>query len=639
MTEINSNIPRLLNESEIEDIIKDSIPEVLSASEETSAYARKKIEKRLREQLKEIIITPLAIQDLKKEIRKYFDKSLINPGTSVGIMAAEALSHPITQMVLNSFKSSGMAKQLVTGVDKARSLIYISKTIKNASCKVFFKKRYTFEEIYFEKYKEIVGISVGQLVDDYQIINAPTEEEQPWWYKYFTRSESSLILKYIKTGRIKKTLRLKLRRSLLYLHRLTTKKVADVIEDNSISSETKEKNIMCIYSPTMQGIIDVYIIEDYITASSIRDESKIYMYFSVNIIPGLDKIYVSGIPEIKDFTIDKINIKTPFINEVKINDSTYLINLSPNISKASGITPEHYKKVFEKINGIQDISINDFSIKIIIDPEILNKSPMSYLEEVITKEDEEEEKFDEVNEKEFFKHSDIYKDYYIYYIETIGTNLRALIHMKDIDTSRLVSNDPNEMFQVFGIETARNFLINELIITLSMDKSYIDPRHIILLVDFQTYLGVLTPATYSGVQRQPIGALSKATFEKPLDIFKKKAPFGQIEEVKSVSAAVALGCPVPLGTGKIKVEEDIENMRAKKALQEIKTIPCENLDNKVVFEIENEKGFTETKEIELDESKYNVIGAEIQKEIEKAKEAVKPKLPDVSAFIKFFSKK
>lgn len=629
--------PRFLTEQEIQEIIRDSIPEIRSACMETSNSVRDHISKRLYEQLKEIIITPLALQDLKNEIRKYFEKSLIAPNTSVGVMAAEALSHPVTQMVLNSFKSSGMAKQLVTGVDRARSLIYISKNIKNPLCKIFFKKNYTFEEIYFEKQKEIVGISVGQLVEDYIIQKPPKEPDQPWFYKYF-KKDNSFLFSNIETGRSKSMLRLKLKRDLMYLHKVTTYMIAKTIEKESTKTKTDERVLMCIYSPTLQAIIDVYIIEDSLLTKDLLEEFPQFMFFTTTVLPSLDKMYVRGIPEIKNINIDRINIKVPFIDEVLLEKKEsyieYLINLHPLKCKASGIYPKNYERILSRLDGILDIKISGYTIRVKTDAK-LQDSPMKIIDQIILKEDEEQNEYDKKNMKSFYSPSELYKDYYIYYIETEGSNLKAILQIKDVDQTRVVSNDPNEMFEVFGIETARTFLINELNNTLSMDKSYIDPRHIILLVDFQTYLGVLTPATYSGVQKQPIGAISKATFEKPLDIFKKKAPFGQIEEVKSVSAAVAIGAPIPLGTGKVKVEQ-LENIRLEKSLEEIDSITCEKVDNKVMFQIENEQGPIERKEIEFKEEEYEQIGANIQEEIQKAKEEKTIKLPDVSKFLEFF---
>jgi DNA-directed RNA polymerase beta' subunit len=626
---LSNHYPRFLTEEEIEDILKDSITYIPSATKETSEFVKEKVHKRLKEQLREIKITPLAIKDLKLEIRKYFQKSLIIPGISVGLIAAEALSHPITQMVFNSFKSSGMAKQLVTGVDKVRNLIYISKNVKNPGCKIFFKKDYTYEQLFFEKQKELVGLSVGHLTEDYSIIKPPKPEEYPWWYSYF-KSQQSFLFSSIESGKILLMLRLKLKRRFLYLHRVTTQKVAKKIEESTKTlktrSEMQEKILLCLYSPTMLGIIDIYLIQGNSIDKTFLEESTQFIFFSVFVVPNLDNIFISGIPEIKSISIERINLKVPFIDEVRIDKNKYVINLHPIRCKLSGVTPERYERILKRLDSVKSVKINGFTITVEMnDNESLSKeqeSPMKIIDSIISKQEEEERNFNKTNYRSFYQTSDIYRDYYIYYIETDGSNLRAILQLPDVDTTRVYSNNnPNEMFEVFGIETTRNYLISELQNTLSMDKSYIDPRHIVLLVDFQTYLGVLTPATYTGVQKQPIGVLSKATFEKPFDVFKRKAPFGLEEEVKSISAAVALGSIPPVGTGKIKVEpiENLQNIRVEKALERIGSIPCEKEENKISLEIENKQGIIERKEIEFKESDFKKIGAEIEKEISRVK--------------------
>jgi DNA-directed RNA polymerase beta' subunit len=628
--------PRFLTKDEIEEIVKDSIPYVPSATGETSESVKERVYERLREQLREIKITPLAINDLKSEIRRYFQRSLISPGTSVGLMAAEALSHPITQMVFNSFKSSGMAKQLVTGVDRVRNLIYISKNVKNPGCRVFFKKDYTYEQLFFEKHKELVGLSVGHLTEDYFIGKPPKPEEYPWWYSYF-RTQQNFLFSNIESGKVLLMLRLKLKRKLLYLHRITTQKVSKKIEESTkiakTKSEMQEKILLCLYSPTMLGVVDVYLIEGGNNDKTLLEESTQFIFFSAFIVPNLDKIFISGIPEIKSITIDRINLKVPFIDEVRIDKNKYLINLHPIKSKLSGITPERYVRILKRLESVKEIVVNDYTITVEMhDNE--DQSPMKIIDKIISKQEEEEREFDKKELRVFYQPSDIYRDYFIYYIETDGSNLRAILQLPDVDTKRVYSNNnPIEMFEVFGIETARNYLISELQNTLSMDKSYIDPRHIVLLVDFQTYLGVLTPATYAGVQKQPIGALSKATFEKPFDVFKRKAPFGLTEEVKSISAAVVIGSIPPVGTGKIKVEQ-LENPRVEKALSQIGSIPCEKQEDRVSIQIKNDQGLVERKEIVFKESEFKKIGAEIEKQIEKAKSSDESDIDDLLKFLK-----
>ena len=58
---------------------------------------------RLINQLKNIQIYPELIDDLKKQIEKNYRDSLITPGESVGIIAAQAIGERNTQNTLNTF--------------------------------------------------------------------------------------------------------------------------------------------------------------------------------------------------------------------------------------------------------------------------------------------------------------------------------------------------------------------------------------------------------------------------------------------------------------------------------------------------------------------------------------------------------
>ena len=58
---------------------------------------------RLINQLKNIQIYPELIDDLKKQIEKNYRESLITPGESVGIIAAQAIGEKNTQNTLNTF--------------------------------------------------------------------------------------------------------------------------------------------------------------------------------------------------------------------------------------------------------------------------------------------------------------------------------------------------------------------------------------------------------------------------------------------------------------------------------------------------------------------------------------------------------
>ncbi len=156
-----------------------------------------------------------------------------------------------------------------------------------------------------------------------------------------------------------------------------------------------------------------------------------------------------------------------------------------------------------------------------------------------------------------------------------GLNLYELSFRDDIDINHTYSNNVYEILANFGIEAARNFLIMELNNMMNVSGSYIDPRHVILIVDFITYDGNLKPLTYVGVKEQPTGALAMASFERSFDALIPAAVFGKEEQLTSVSGSIFVGKKIPTGTGYntnfMKVDAEMEE-KYNNLLQEGVTI-------------------------------------------------------------------
>lgn len=75
------------------------------------------------------------------EIRRYFKEALANPGEMVGIIAAQSLGEPATQLTLDSFHVSGTAAAVkaTSGVPRLKELLSVSKNIKTPTLKIFLK--------------------------------------------------------------------------------------------------------------------------------------------------------------------------------------------------------------------------------------------------------------------------------------------------------------------------------------------------------------------------------------------------------------------------------------------------------------------------------------------------------------------
>jgi DNA-directed RNA polymerase II subunit RPB1 len=79
---------------------------------------------------------------LVENIKTKFLKSIAHPSEMVGIVAAQSIGEPCTQLTLNTFHSSGIssAAQTVRGVPRVKEILNISKNIKGPSTKIFIKE-------------------------------------------------------------------------------------------------------------------------------------------------------------------------------------------------------------------------------------------------------------------------------------------------------------------------------------------------------------------------------------------------------------------------------------------------------------------------------------------------------------------
>jgi DNA-directed RNA polymerase subunit A" len=132
---------------------------------------------------------------------------------------------------------------------------------------------------------------------------------------------------------------------------------------------------------------------------------------------------------------------------------------------------------------------------------------------------------------------------------TSGSNLNEVLKIKEIDSTRTVSNDIHEVFAVLGIEAARQAIINEAVKVIQNQGLDIDIRHIMFISDVMTANGNVKGITRSGITGEKESVLARASFETPMRHLMGAAMVGEVDTLNSVIENVILNQPVPLGTG------------------------------------------------------------------------------------------
>ena len=135
-------------------------------------------------------------------------------------------------------------------------------------------------------------------------------------------------------------------------------------------------------------------------------------------------------------------------------------------------------------------------------------------------------------------------------------NYKKLLSLPNIDFSKTLSNNVWDIYEVFGIEAARQFLIEEFMSI--MDG--INFCHTYLLVDRMTYSGNISSITRYTMKKDESGPFGRASFEETMDNFLNAAAQGEIEPTEGVSASIICGKRASIGTGMIDLAIDFENL-------------------------------------------------------------------------------
>jgi DNA-directed RNA polymerase subunit A' len=136
-----------------------------------------------------------------------------------------------------------------------------------------------------------------------------------------------------------------------------------------------------------------------------------------------------------------------------------------------------------------------------------------------------------------------------YVIVTAGSNLKDLIEIKGVDKDRVTSNDIHDVSNTFGVEAARQTIINEMNQVIQTQGLDINERHIKLIADAMTTNGVVKGVTRMGIISDKASILARATFETPDKQFIGATLKGTTEELNSVIENILLNQPIPVGTG------------------------------------------------------------------------------------------
>jgi DNA-directed RNA polymerase II subunit RPB1 len=419
----------------------------------------------------EYSLNKLAFENVMGDLENRFLRAAVSPGEMVGVLAAQSIGEPATQMTLNTFHFAGVSSKNVTlGVPRLKEILNVAKNIKTPSMTVTqedangshqqakllssriehttLRSLAESVELYYDPDIQTTVIEAdSDMVESYFII--PEEDEDH-------ERQSKWLLRII----------------------LDRKKLLDKsISIAEVAAKIKEcfaPNIAVIFSDDNadQQVLRVrFVYEGGLKSEEEEEDDRDERWMRKLEGHLLDEVTLRGISR-----VDRAFIRTE-----------------------------------ERIHQQEDGSI----IKRKSDPRC--------------------------NE---------------WILDTSGTNLKEVLSVEGVDPHRTYSNTFTEICEVFGIEAARAALLRELKAVLSFDGSYVNHRHLALLVDIMTARGVLMAITRHGINRSDTGALMRCSFEETVEILLEAAGCGELDDCKGVSENIMLGQLAPMGTGEFDLVMD-----------------------------------------------------------------------------------
>ncbi|SFM92265.1 DNA-directed RNA polymerase subunit A'' [Methanolobus profundi] len=145
----------------------------------------------------------------------------------------------------------------------------------------------------------------------------------------------------------------------------------------------------------------------------------------------------------------------------------------------------------------------------------------------------------------------IRKDGEEYTLYTEGSQLKEVLQIEGVDVTRTSTNNIGEIYEVFGVEAARNSIITEAINTLSEQGLTVDIRHIMLVSDIMCCDGEVKQIGRHGISGEKASVFARAAFEVTVNHLLDAGMRGDRDELNGVTENIIVGQPIKLGTGDV----------------------------------------------------------------------------------------
>ncbi|KAM4708710.1 DNA-directed RNA polymerase I subunit RPA1 isoform 2-T2 [Discoglossus pictus] len=144
------------------------------------------------------------------------------------------------------------------------------------------------------------------------------------------------------------------------------------------------------------------------------------------------------------------------------------------------------------------------------------------------------------------------------FMNTEGINLHELFKYSDIlDLRRLYTNDIHSMADTYGIEAALRVVEKEIKDVFAVYGIEVDPRHLSLVADYMCFEGTYRPLNRFGMQSSS-SPFQQMTFETSYKFLKDATMTGAHDDLVSPSACLVVGKVVKGGTGLFDLKQPMK---------------------------------------------------------------------------------
>ncbi len=227
-----------------------------------------------------------------------------------------------------------------------------------------------------------------------------------------------------------------------------------------------------------------------------------------------------------------------------------IINLIPDICEKKGIDIDSIPEILKRYKKKGTIKREGNSI--IIDPQTEDLQSLQKLREKILK---KVVKGVRGIKRGLLTPTDDGKEWVI---KTEGTNMPGVVQIEGVDITRTVSNHIHEIEKLYGIEAARNMIINEAQKVLEQQGLDVDKRHLLILAELMCVEGSIQSIGRHGISGSKSSVFARAAFEVTVNQLLDAGLYGEEERLLGIPENVIIGQVVPMGTGRVKVQFDLD---------------------------------------------------------------------------------